>query len=429
MVNDESRIATLSTPPQTPVGSGSRRRAGRLAGFSLLGPAFVAAIAYVDPGNVASNLQAGARYGYLLVWVLVVATATAGLVQFLSAKLGVVTGKSLPELVGERLRTPARITFWLQAEGVALATDVAEVIGGAIALNLLFNLPLLLGGVIAGGVSLLILMVQDRYGQRPFERVITGMLLIIAIGFIAGLFVDPPSPSGIASGLVPHFAGTDSILLATAMFGATVMPHAVYLHSALARDRHGKAKNTADRKRLLGATKIDVTFAMILAGAVNIAMLLLAAASLQGQKGVDTIEGAHAAVESHLGSAIGLFFAIGLLVSGLASSSVGSYAGSVIMGGLIRRHIKVITRRVVTLIPALIVLASGAEPTATLVISQVVLSFGLPFAVIPLIKLTSDRQLMGEQVNAVATRWLGWLAAGAVTALNALLIVGVVVGL
>lgn len=420
----------LSSPvaDALPPVAGGARRPGRAAGLSLLGPAFVAAIAYVDPGNVASNLQAGARYGYLLVWVLVVATATAGLVQFLSAKLGVVTGKSLPELVGERLRTPGRIAFWLQAEGVAVATDLAEVVGGAIALNLLFDLPLLVGGVIAGVISLFILMIQDRHGQRPFERVITGMLLLIAVGFVAGLFVAPPSPSGIAGGLVPHFAGTDSVLLATAMFGATVMPHVVYLHSALARDRHGKARDIAHRRRLLGATKIDVTFAMILAGTVNIAMLLLAASALRGQSGVDTIEGAHAAVESNLGSTIGLFFAVGLLISGLASSSVGSYAGTVIMGGLLNRRLKVLTRRVLTLIPALIVLASGVEPTSALVISQVVLSFGLPFAVIPLVKLTSDRLLMGEQVNATLTRWLGWLAAGAVTALNVLLIVGVVAG-
>ncbi len=228
--------------PGAPMSEGavlSRRRRVAVR-IGLLGPAFVAAVAYVDPGNVATNLQAGARYGYLLVWVLVVATASAGVVQYLSAKLGVATGASLPELVGQRLGRPARITYWLQAEGVAMATDLAEVIGGAIALNLLFDLPLVLGGVIAGVVSLALLSVQNRRGQRPFERVITGLLLIIAVGFVAGLFVAPPSAADVAAGLVPRFDGLDSVLLATAMLGATVMPHVVYLHSALTRDRFGR---------------------------------------------------------------------------------------------------------------------------------------------------------------------------------------------
>ncbi|SDO61474.1 manganese transport protein [Nakamurella panacisegetis] len=405
-----------------------RARFARLIGWGMLGPAFVAAIAYVDPGNVAANLQAGAKYGYLLVWVLVLATATAGLVQYLSAKLGVVTGKSLPELVGERLRPVTRIAFWLQAEAVAVATDLAEVVGGAIALHLLFNLPLLVGGLIAGVVSMAVLMFQDIRGQRPFERVITGMLLIIAVGFIAGLFVSPPSPSGVAAGLLPQFDGTDSMMLATAMFGATVMPHVVYLHSALSRDRFGQAPNRSVRSRLLKATRADVTFAMILAGTVNIAMLLLAASALQGQSGVDTIEGAHAAVEAHLGAVVGLMFAIGLLVSGLASTAVGCYAGSVIMQGLIKRRISLPLRRIITLIPALVVLAVGAEPTAALVLSQVVLSFGLPFALVPLLKLTSSRTLMHEQANALATKIIGWAAAVAIAGLNIVLIVGVISG-
>ncbi|MFC8943278.1 Nramp family divalent metal transporter, partial [Streptomyces griseoincarnatus] len=263
-------------------------RLGRARLFTLLGPAFVAAIAYVDPGNVAANLTAGARFGYLLVWVLVAANAMAVLVQYLSAKLGVVTGRSLPEVLGDRLPRPARLAYWVQAEIVAAATDLAEVIGGAIALHLLFGVPLVLGGVITGVVSLLVLAVQQRRGQRAFEGVVTTMLAVLAVGFCAGLFFSPADPAGMLAGLVPRLAGADSVLLAASMLGATVMPHAIYLHSSLARD-HLHAPSTSV-PRILRATRIDVVLALILAGSVNIAMLLLAAANLPGHAGTDTIE-------------------------------------------------------------------------------------------------------------------------------------------
>src|SRR5664279_1398770 len=252
-----------------------------------------------------------------------------------------------------------------------MATDVAEVIGGAIALNLLFDLPLLAGGFIAGVVSLAVLAVQNRRGQQPFERMITGFLLVIAIGFLAGLFVSPPSPAGVAAGLIPRFDGLDSVLLATAMLGATVMPHVVYLHSALTRDRFGRVEPGPARRQLLGGTRTDVVFAMILAGTVNVAMLLLAASALRGRDDVDTIEGAHAAVTATLGPLVGVLFAVGLLASGLASTSVGCYAGSVIMQGLLHLRINLLLRRVITLVPALIVLAIGTDPTKVLVTSQV----------------------------------------------------------
>lgn len=400
-----------------------RQRIGARAG--MLGPAFVAAIAYVDPGNVAANLQAGSRYGYLLVWVLVVAIAAAGVVQFLSAKLGLATGKSLPELVGDRLGRKSRLAYWLQAEAVAMATDLAEVIGGAIALYLLFDLPLLMGGVIAGIVSLVLLSVQNRRGQRTFERVITGFLLIIAIGFMAGLFVAPPSAADVASGLVPRFDGMDSVLLAAAMLGATVMPHAVYLHSALTRDRFGKIEPGVLRQRLISATRTDVVLAMLLAGAVNISMLLLAASGLRGLEDVDSIEGAHAAISGMLGPVIGTLFAIGLLASGLASTSVGSYAGAVIMEGLLSRRMNPFLRRSITLVPALLILAIGADPTTVLVISQVVLSFGLPFVLIPLMRLTSNTTLMGVDVNRIGVKTAGWIIIAAIVALNVVLIYGV----
>ncbi|MET0995327.1 MAG: Nramp family divalent metal transporter [Mycobacterium sp.] len=393
----------------------------------LLGPAFVAAIAYVDPGNVAANVSAGAQFGFLLVWVIFLANAMAGLVQYLSAKLGLVSGRTLPEAVGDHTRTPTRIAYWLEAELVAMATDLAEVVGGAIALYLLFDLPLLVGGVITGIVSLLLLVVKDRSGQRVFERVISGLLLIIAIGFLTSLFVEPPSPGDVAAGLLPRFDGAESVLLAAAMLGATVMPHAVYLHSGLARDRHGHPEGQ-QRRWLLRVTRMDVGLAMLVAGAVNLAMLLVAATNLQGRENTDSIEGAHAAVRDTLGPTVALFFAIGLLASGLASSSVGAYAGAMIMQGLLRVSFPLLLRRLITLIPALVIVAVGVDPSRALVLSQVVLSFGIPFALIPLVRLTSDRALMGDDTNHRVTTTLGWIVAALISLLNVVLIYLTVTG-
>ncbi|WP_396884644.1 Nramp family divalent metal transporter [Mycobacterium sp. SMC-8] len=388
----------------------------------LLGPAFVAAIAYVDPGNVAANVSAGAQFGFLLLWVIVAANLMACLVQYLSAKLGLVSGMSLPEAVGGRMGRPTRLAYWLQAELVAMATDLAEVVGGAIALYLLFDLPLLVGGVITGAVSLVLLLVKDQRGQRMFERVITGLLLVIAIGFLTSLFASPPPVDDTVAGLLPRFDGPESVLLAAAMLGATVMPHAVYLHSGLARDRHGHPEPGPTRRMLLRVTRWDVGIAMLVAGAVNLSMLLVAATNLQGVENTDSIEGAHAAVQTALGPTVALLFAIGLLASGLASSSVGAYAGAMIMQGLIRRSVPLITRRLITLLPALAVLAAGVDPSRALVLSQVVLSFGIPFALIPLVRLTADARLMGDDVNHRLTTTLGWIVAGLITLLNVVLI-------
>lgn len=394
----------------------------------MLGPAFVAAIAYVDPGNVAANLTAGARYGYLLLWVLVLANAIAVLVQYQSAKLGIVTGQSLPEILGERLKTGPRRVYWVQAELVAAATDIAEVLGGAIALYLLFGIPLLLGGVIVGIASMALLTIQSRNGQRSFEIVIVTLLAVIVVGFVSGLFFSGMDAREALAGIVPRFAGADSVLLATSMLGATVMPHVIYLHSALARDRHGVTDDPGRIRSLLRATRWDVGGALFVAGAVNISMLLLAASALRGIDGTDTIEGAHAAVVSTLGPAIGVVFAIGLLASGLASTSVGTYAGQAIMGGLLKLRVPVLLRRAITLVPALIILAVGFDPTNALVLSQVVLSFGIPFALIPLVWLASSRKVMGEFVNAPWLRIAGWTSAAIITVLNVLLIVLVVTG-
>lgn len=399
----------------------------------LLGPALVAGVAYLDPGNVASNMTAGAQYGYLLVWVVLAGNIMAWLIQYLSAKLGVVTGQSLPEVLGSRLRNRwARRSYWLQAELVAMATDLAEVIGGAVALNLLFNVPLLLGGLITGAVSMVLLAVQSRRGARPFEFVIIGLMVIITVGFVAGVFIAPPDPAGVAGGLVPRFEGTGSVLLAASILGATIMPHAIYAHSSLVRDRFGARSLTQGDeairteipriRRLLTATRWDVTIAMIIAGSVNLGILLLAAANLAGVEGTDSLEGAHAALAAGLGPVVATFFAVGLLASGLASTSVGAYAGAEIMHGLLHVRIPLLLRRLVTLIPALVILGLGIDPTLALVLSQVVLSFGIPFALIPLIALTAQKRTLGVWVNRVWTTAAGIIASILLVALNGALL-------
>jgi manganese transport protein len=387
----------------------------------MLGPAFVAAIAYVDPGNVAANLTAGATHGYLLVWVLLLANTMAVLVQYLSAKLGLVTGKSLPALLGERMRKTPRLLFLAQAELVAIATDLAEVVGGAIALYILFNIPLLLGALIVGVISMVLLAIQNWRGQRPFEFVVMGLLLVITVGFVAGLFVSDVSWGDALAGAVPRFDGTQSVLLAASMLGATVMPHAIYLHSQLAHDHHGVV-SLGETKRLITATRWDVVGSMGVAGTVNIAMLLLAAATLQGVGGTDTIEGAYNAIAGALGPVIATLFAVGLLASGLASTSVGSYAGQTILAGLMKIEIPIVALRAITLAPALAILAFGVDPTWALVLSQVFLSLGIPFALVPLVKLSSDKALMGRFANGLALRVVAWLVVALIVALNLVLV-------
>ncbi|MFL0565358.1 Nramp family divalent metal transporter [Microbacterium sp. 179-I 1D1 NHS] len=399
----------------------------------LLGPALVAGVAYLDPGNVASNMTAGARYGYLLVWVVVLGNVMAWLIQYLSAKLGIVTGRSLPELLGARFRTnTARRAYWLQAELVAMATDVAEIIGGAVALWLLFGVPLLWGGLITGAVSIALLLIQSRRGARSFEFVIIGLMAIIALGFTYGVFIGPPEASGVVEGLLPRFEGTDSVLLAASILGATIMPHAIYAHSSLARDRFrpteirrtdaAAADAAIDTRRVLRATRWDVTIALAIAGTVNLCILLLAAANLAGVPGTDSLEGAYAALQNGIGPAVATLFAVGLLASGLASSAVGAYAGAEIMHGLLRVRIPLLARRLVTLVPALAILAVGVDPTLALIISQVVLSFGIPFALIPLVALTAKADVLGGYRNRVWTTIAGIVASVFLVTLNGLLL-------
>lgn len=415
--------------PTTSSGTPARPQRSLTGRILLLGPAFVAAIAYVDPGNVAANISAGADFGYLLLWVLVLANLFAMVVQYLSGKLGLVTGQSLPQILGERLPRHWRLAYWAQAEVAAAATDVAEVIGGALALSILFDMPLLLGGIVTGMFSLLLLAIRTtgtdsgaRRGQVAFERIIIVMLAVITLGFAAGLTVAPVDWGSAAAGLQPRFDGTSSIMLAASMLGATVMPHAIYLHSSLAPDRHGTRLSGAYLRHLLAVHRWDVALALVVAGSVNIAMLLLAATGLQGVEGTDSITGAHAAISSHFGSAVGLAFAIGLLFSGLASTSVGAYAGEAIMTGLLRIRISLFVRRIVTLIPALVILAIGVEPTIALLASQVVLSLAIPFALVPLIRLTSNHRIMGVHVNSRLLTSTSWVIAAAIIALNALLV-------
>ena len=418
--------------------------------LALLGPAFVAAVAYVDPGNVAANITAGARYGYSLVWVLVLANTMAVLIQYQSAKLGIVTGRSLPEVLGDRLGRRSRLAFWAQAELVAAATDLAEVIGGAIALHLLLGLPLLTGGCLIGAVSMLLLALQERRSQRTFEGVVVGLLVVVTIGFVGGLVVAPPDWSATAAGLIPRLRDSGGLLVAASMLGATVMPHAIYLHSSLVRDHHdevgeGHASRAADdgpgdpavpdgptgpragdgrarTARLIRATRVDVVWALAVAGAVNIALLLLAASALSGAEGTDTIEGAHAAITASLGPAVGVIFAVGLLASGLASTSVGAYAGSEIMAGLLHVRVPLLLRRAVTLVPALVIIGVGAEPTWALVLSQVVLSFGIPLAIVPLMRATGSEALMGRWRDGAPLRWTARASAALIIALNVALV-------
>ncbi|MDN3495126.1 Nramp family divalent metal transporter [Planococcus sp. APC 4015] len=422
-------------PKNSPSVDSQSLRAPRVAW--LLGPALVAGVAYLDPGNVASNMTAGARYGYLLVWVVVLGNVMAWLIQYLSAKLGIVTGQSLPQILGERISRPwARRAYWLQAELVAMATDIAEVIGGAVALYLLFGIPLVWGGAITGAVSIALLLLQSHRGPRIFEFVVIGLIAIIALGFTFGVFIGPPDPGAIAAGLLPRFEGTDSVLLAASILGATIMPHAIYAHSALARDRFAPSSippwrgalrdletlRGVSTKVLLQATRWDVSVAMLIAGAVNLCILLLAAANLAGIPGTDTLNGAYAALESGLGPVAATMFAVGLLASGLASTSVGAYAGAEIMHGLLRVRVPLLVRRLITLIPALIILGIGVDPTLALVLSQVILSFGIPFALVPLVRLTANPEVLGSFRNRWFTTASGILASILLISLNAVLL-------
>ena len=392
---------------------------GRLA---LLGPAFVAAVAYIDPGNFATNIAGGAKYGFLLVWVIVVANLMAMLVQYLSAKIGIVTGMNLPELCRAHLPRPATWGLWAQAEIIAIATDLAEFVGAAIALKLLFGVPPFAAGLITAAVAFAILALQQR-GYRRFELAIAGFLGIVCLGFLYDLSQVSVDTGALLGGFVPGFDGTDSIMLAVGIVGATVMPHVVYLHGALVQGRI-RPRDDAERRSLLRFQRADVAIAMGLAGVINLTMLVVAASLFHesGLTDIESIEGAHAGFERLLGGGAALAFAVALLASGLSSSSVGTYAGQVVMQGFIDRRIPLFARRAITMAPALVVLALGVDATDTLVISQVVLSFGIPFALVPMILLTRRADVMGPFVNRRGTSIVASIVAALIISLNAFLL-------
>jgi manganese transport protein len=388
--------------------------------WPFLGPAFIAAVAYIDPGNFATNIAGGAKFGYLLLWVVLAANLMAMLVQTLSAKLGIATGKNLPETCRDHFSKPVSIALWIQAEAIAMATDLAEVIGAALGLNLLFGMPLFPAGLLAGAGAFGILALQ-RYGFRRLEAVVAALVGVIVVAFAFEVFLAKPDAGEVARHLfVPGFDGTESVLLAVGILGATVMPHVVYLHSALTQKRI-EGRNDTEKKRIQRFERIDVIIAMTIAGLVNISMLAIAAAVFFGA-GIESIEDAYSNFELELGSTAAILFGIALLASGFSSSSIGTLAGQVVMQGFINRRIPIFLRRAITLAPALIIIALGVDPSRALVLSQVVLSFGIPFALVPLVIFTSRRDLMGGLVNSRLTTVAASIVALLISALNLFLL-------
>jgi manganese transport protein len=389
----------------------------------FLGPAFIACVAYIDPGNFATNIAGGSRFGYRLVWVIVAANLLAMLIQTLSAKLGIATGRNLPEVAREQL--PRRVSFllWVQAEAIAMATDLAEFLGAAIGFQLLFGFGLFPSAVLTGIAAFLILGLQ-RYGFRPLEAVIATLVGVIGVCYVAELAIAHPDYGAVLHhAVVPQFGGEEGVLLAVGILGATVMPHVIYLHSALTQDRL-VPETDEDAKTLLRYTRVDVVIAMTIAGLINVAMLVMAASTFfrSGRTDVDSLDGAHRTLEPILGGASSTLFALALLASGLSSSAVGTLSGQVVMQGFIRRRIPVAVRRLVTMLPAFAVIAAGIDPSRTLVISQVVLSFGIPFALVPLVIFTARRDVMGALVNRRVTTVAASLIAAVIVALNVFLL-------
>ncbi|MGG0789052.1 Nramp family divalent metal transporter [Peribacillus simplex] len=387
-----------------------------------LGPAFIAAVAYIDPGNYATNITAGSKYGYSLLWVIFASNLMAVLIQSLSAKLGIATGKNLPELCRERFSKKTSFLLWIQAEAVIMATDLAEFIGAALGIYLLFDLPLITSAIIAAIGSFAILEFQRR-GYRTFEALITVMIFVVVIAFGAQVFYAKPDTSAVVLGLfTPKFEGVDSILLSAGMLGATVMPHAIYLHSSLTQ-RRIVGKNDMERKRIYRFELIDIVIAMLIAGAINAAMVIVSAA-LFHKNGilVEDLDVAYQQFGAMLGPSVAMFFGVGLLFAGLSSSSVGVMTGDVVMQGFIKRHIPIYLRRVITTVPPLLIILWGVNPSKALVMSQIVLSFGIAFALVPLIMFTSNEKIMGSLVNHKITSSVAWLIAVLIIGLNLFLL-------
>ncbi len=399
-------------------------RRGLRALWPFLGPAFVAAIAYIDPGNFATNVAAGAKYGYLLLWVVLVSNLMAMLIQSMSAKLGIATGLNLPEACRERFSRPVSLALWVQAEVIAMATDLAEVIGAALGLNLLFGISLFPAALIAGAFSFGILALHTYGGFRRLEAIIVGFVGIILVGFVVQVVAARPSGAGILKGLsTPKFDGTDSILLAVGILGATVMPHVIYLHSALTQ-RRVTPRDDRDRLRLFRFERIDVMIAMTIAGVVNLSMIVMAAGvfNSRGLTGIADIDEVASGLGDLIGAHAELFFGIALLASGLSATSVGTLAGQIVMQGFIKRQVPIFLRRAVTLAPALLIVGIGVNPSAALVLSQVFLSFGIPFALIPLVMICRDPRAMGNLVNRRATNVVAYVVVALIVGLNLFLL-------
>jgi len=400
---------------------GERRGLRRFTPF--LGPAFIAAVAYVDPGNFATNIAGGAQFGYLLLWVILTSNLMAMLIQSMSAKLGIATGKNLPEVCRERFPKPVSLGLWVQAEIIAMATDLAEFIGAALALNLLFGIPLFPAGLLTAVGAFAILELQRR-GFRPLEAAITTMVGVIVLAFSFQMFYAQPEGDRILAGLfTPQFAGTESVLLAAGILGATVMPHVIYLHSALTQ-RRVVGRTEAEKKKIFRFELVDVVIAMAIAGTINASMLIMAAALFytSGVTDVGDIDVAFEQLGMQVGSTSAILFGVALLASGFSSSSVGTMAGQVVMQGFINRRIPLWLRRLITMTPALIILAIGVNPSYALVISQVMLSFGIPFALIPLLIFCRNRGLMGGLVNHRLTTAIATVVIALIVTLNVFLL-------
>ena len=389
----------------------------------FLGPAFIACVAYIDPGNFATNIAGGSKFGYRLVWVIVAANLLAMLIQTLSAKLGIATGRNLPEVARERFGRRATFFLWLQAEAIAMATDLAEFLGAAIGFQLLFGWGLFPSALVTGAAAFAILSLQ-RFGFRPLEAVIAVLVGVIGICYLAELtFAHPDYGSVLHHAVVPEFGSSEAVLLSVGILGATVMPHVIYLHSALTQDRL-VPETDEDAQTLLRYTRVDVIIAMSIAGLINVAMLVMAASTFfqKGLRNVDSLDGAHKTLEPILGGASSALFALALLASGLSSSAVGTLSGQVVMQGFIRRQVPLMVRRLVTMVPAFVVIAIGIDPSRTLVLSQVVLSFGIPFALVPLVYFTARRDIMGALVNRRITTVAASVIAAVIVALNIFLL-------
>jgi manganese transport protein len=406
------------------------QRQGGLRLWPFLGPAFIACVAYIDPGNFATNIAGGSKFGYTLLWVIVASNLMAMLIQTLSAKLGIATGKNLPEVCRERFSRRTAIGLWLQAEVIAMATDLAEFLGAALGFHLLLGISLFPAALITGAAAFAILGLQ-RFGFRPFEATIAAIVGFIGVCYLGEIFkAKPPLGTVAHHAVVPQFAGGESVLLAVGILGATVMPHVIYLHSALLQDRI-RPESDEQARRLMRFTRVDVIIAMTIAGLINMAMLVMAASVFfkSGLVHVESLENAHKTLRPILGGGSSTLFALALLASGLSSSTVGTLSGQVVMQGFIRRQIPVVVRRLVTMLPALVVVGIGVNPSRTLVISQVVLSFGIPFALVPLVLFTSRRDVMGVLANHKATTAAAAVVAALISALNVFLLVQTFSGL